>query len=116
MGPFGPVRRGADAAASRRWRTAICEAARRRRGAVLERLHGRDRVCRCAGVSQWFQALFVAAISKAEKAQTPEARLDVLNTFFTYYVYVNVCRSVTQREKLQLELRRSMACRSTASS
>ena len=46
---------------------------------------------------QWFQALFVAAISKAEKAETLEARLDVLNTFFTYYVYVNVCRSVTQR-------------------
>ena len=41
---------------------------------------------------QWFQALFVAAISKAEKADTLEARLDVLNTFFTYYVYVNVCR------------------------
>ena len=41
---------------------------------------------------QWFQALFVAAISKAEKAETLEARLDVLNTFFTYYVYVNVCR------------------------
>ena len=48
---------------------------------------------------QWFQALFVAAISKAEKAETLELRLDVLNTFFTYYVYVNVCRSVTQREK-----------------
>jgi hypothetical protein len=47
---------------------------------------------------QWFQALFVAAISKAEKADTLEARLDVLNTFFTYYVYVNVCRSVTQRD------------------
>ena len=41
---------------------------------------------------QWFQALFIAAISKAEKAETLEARLDVLNTFFTYYVYVNVCR------------------------
>ena len=41
---------------------------------------------------QWFQALFVAAISKAEKAETLELRLDVLNTFFTYYVYVNVCR------------------------
>ena len=41
---------------------------------------------------QWFQALFVAAISKAEKAETLEARLEVLNTFFTYYVYVNVCR------------------------
>ena len=35
---------------------------------------------------QWFQALFVAAISKAEKAETLELRLDVLNTFFTYYV------------------------------
>ena len=34
----------------------------------------------------------MAAISKAEKAETLEARLDVLNTFFTYYVYVNVCR------------------------
>ena len=44
---------------------------------------------------QWFQALFVAAISKAEKAETLELRLDVLNTFFTYYVYVNVCRSVS---------------------
>ena len=41
---------------------------------------------------QWFQALFVAAIGKAEKAETLELRLDVLNTFFTYYVYVNVCR------------------------
>ncbi len=41
---------------------------------------------------QWFQSLFVAAISKAEKAETLELRLDVLNTFFTYYVYVNVCR------------------------
>ena len=53
---------------------------------------------------QWFQALFVAAISKAEKAETLEARLDVLNTFFTYYVYVNVCRCRRSVLKLNLNL------------
>ena len=54
---------------------------------------------------QWFQALFVAAISKAEKAETLEARLDVLNTFFTYYVYVNVCRCRLSVEvELELDL------------
>ena len=39
----------------------------------------------------------MAAISKAEKAETFEARLDVLNTFFTYDVYVNVSVQPTQR-------------------
>ena len=53
---------------------------------------------------QWFQALFVAAISKAEKAETLEARLEVLNTFFTYYVYVNVCRCRLSVLKLKLNL------------
>ena len=53
---------------------------------------------------QWFQALFVAAISKAEKAETLELRLDVLNTFFTYYVYVNVCRCRRSVLKLNLNL------------
>ena len=69
--------------------------ARRRRGARESR---RDAIDAALDAStrryslQWFQALFVAAISKAEKAETLELRLDVLNTFFTYYVYVNVCR------------------------
>ena len=61
-------------------------------GARPEKPRARDASTRRYSL-QWFQALFVAAISKAEKAETLEARLDVLNTFFTYvHVNANVCR------------------------
>jgi dynein heavy chain, axonemal len=49
---------------------------------------------------QWFRNLFVQAIRLSTPADEINARIENLNSFFTYYVYTNICRSLFERHKL----------------
>lgn len=49
---------------------------------------------------QWFRSLFIQAIRLAAPAEDINARIENLNSFFTYYVYTNICRSLFERHKL----------------
>jgi dynein heavy chain len=49
---------------------------------------------------QWFTSLFVAAIRQSEPRDELTDRLEELNAYFSYYVYINICRSLAERHKL----------------
>lgn len=49
---------------------------------------------------QWFRSLFVQAIRLSPPAEDIQLRIENLNSFFTYYVYQNICRSLFERHKL----------------
>lgn len=49
---------------------------------------------------QWFRQLFVHSIRTAEQADDIQLRIHYLNEYFTYYIYINICRSLFERHKL----------------
>ncbi|XP_038627172.1 dynein heavy chain 1, axonemal [Tachyglossus aculeatus] len=49
---------------------------------------------------EWFLKIFVSGITNSEKAETLKKRIENINTYLTYSLYSNVCRSLFEKHKL----------------